>query len=551
MADERDMSALDAALAATKEAAAEASASSSGGGSKKSQATELVDIATELAVELWEDLAGNAWITFPVDEHHEHWKIKSEATRRWLRGEYFRRHQKAVGSQGMQDALGLLEAHAHETRQRHQTYVRVAELDGHIYIDLCDQDWNAVEIRPEAWEVVSNPPVRFRRARGMRDLPIPAPDGDLNELRRFVNVASDDDWRLLVGWLLAAWRAKSTTARILRVLVDPNTCALRAEPKELRELYENDQEVLFDVQRPALITGIADVVTNSDLLDRTLTIDLPRIPEERRRTEEDFWAEFDAVCPRILSGIFTGLCLTLAVGSVKLDRKPRMADFAAKAVAVERALGWPAGSFLDAYQGNRETARETSLDNSLIAPLIRQRADEGGFTGRARQLLDWMEGQVGEQTRKRRDWPKQPNNLSGILRRLMPDLRAAGWADVTFGSRTGQKGTQITIRKVRATAPSTGPKADSAPAVSMGGVDGQQGDRHQISAHSELAGVAGVDGVDHFPFFSSRGVNPPPYPKGVLCQGCRGLGWDWHADPGEWRCHGCGKPWPKIKEWRA
>lgn len=505
MADERDMSALDAVLKQTRGAAAKAAAangSGGSGGSKKSQATELVDMATELAVELWEDPAGDAWITFPVDEHHEHWKIKSGATRRWLRGQYFRCHQKAVGSQGMQDALGLLEAQAHETRQRHETYVRVAELDGRIYIDLCDADWNAVEIRPGTWEVVSNPRVRFRRARGMLDLPIPAPDGDLIELRRFVNVAGADDWRLLVAWLLAAWRAKgpypalvlrgeqgsakSTTARILRALVDPNVSPLRAEPKELRDLmiaatnswctafdnlsrlpfwlsdslcrlatgggfavrehYENDQEILFDVQRPSLITGIEDVVTNSDLLDRVLTIDLPRIPEDQRRTERELWAAFDQARPRILGGIFTGLCQTLAVGIVGLGQTPRMADFAEKSVAVERAMGWPAGSFLDAYTGNRATARETALEDSTLAPLIRKRAEEGGFTGTASDLLKWLNTQVSEQVQRQPSWPKRPDKLSGLLRRLMTDLRDAGWAEVQMPPRRGS-GRRLVIRK--------------------------------------------------------------------------------------------------------
>jgi hypothetical protein len=387
-------------------------------------------------------------------------------------------------------------------------------------------------------------------------------------LRRFVNVAGDDDWRLLVAWLLAAWRdkgpypalvlrgeqgsAKSTTARVLRAIVDPNVSPLRAEPKELRDLmiaatnswctafdnlsrlpfwlsdslcrlatgggfavrehYENDQEVLFDVQRPALITGIEDVVTNADLLNRVLTIDLPQIPDEQRRTERELWATFDEAHPRILAGILTGLCRTLAVGIVEVGHAPRMADFAEKAVAVERALGWPAGSFLNAYRGNRETARETSLDNSLIAALIRKCAEEGGFTGRARQLLDRLEGQVDEQVRKRRDWPRQPNHLSGILRRLTPDLRDAGWAEVTFGARTGNKGTQITIRKLRSAVPSTVSKVIPAAPVSMAGVDGvdgQRGDRHQTSGHSGLGGVDGVGGVDHFPFFSSRDQEGP------------------------------------------
>jgi hypothetical protein len=624
MTDERDMSALDAALTATKEAAAqvaEASGSGNKGDSKKSQATELADIANEIAIELWEDRAGDAWITFPVDDHHEHWKIKSGATRRWLRGEYFRRHQKAVGSQGMQDALGLLEAHAHEARQRHETYVRVAELEGRIYIDLCDADWNAVEIRPGSWEVVRQPPVRFRRARGMLDLPIPAAEGDLNELRRFVNVAGDDDWHLLVAWLLAAWRAKgpypalvlrgeqgsakSTTANILRTLVDPNVSPLRAEPKELRDLmiaatnswcvafdnlsrlpfwlsdslcrlatgggfavrehYENDQEILFNVKRPALITGIEDVVTNADLLDRTLTIDLPRIPEERRRTEEDFWAEFDAACPRILSGIFTGLCRTLAVGPVKPNRTPRMADFAAKAVAAERALGWPAGSFLDAYQGNRETARETALEDSTLAALIRKRAEEGGFTGTASDLLKWLNTQVGEEVRRQPSWPKQPHRLSGLLRRLMTDLRDAGWAMVEMPPRRGG-GRRLVIRKADGSAGSKATEVSKAPSAvparPSGDATGSRGDATpgtsvtRVRVHSEYGGDASDAGDATFPPFSSQGppardLARPDYPKGVTCQACRGLGWDWDAGQARWRCHGCGGPLLGVREWRG
>lgn len=70
MTEERDMSALDEVLKQTKEAAEKAAEAN--GTSKKSQATELVDMANELAIELWEDPAGDAWITLPVDEHHEH-----------------------------------------------------------------------------------------------------------------------------------------------------------------------------------------------------------------------------------------------------------------------------------------------------------------------------------------------------------------------------------------------------------------------------------------------------------------------------------------------
>ena len=46
-----------------------------------------------------------------------------------------------------------------------------------------------------------------------------------------------------------------------------------------REPFTDGEEVLFDAMRPALLSGIEDVVTNADLLDCVPTIDLPTIPE--------------------------------------------------------------------------------------------------------------------------------------------------------------------------------------------------------------------------------------------------------------------------------
>jgi len=64
----------------------------------------------------------------------------------------------------------------------------------------------AVEITSSGWQVVDTTPVKFRRAKGMLPLPVPVPGGNLAALRPFVNLASDDDWRLVVSWLLATFR---------------------------------------------------------------------------------------------------------------------------------------------------------------------------------------------------------------------------------------------------------------------------------------------------------------------------------------------------------
>src|SRR5215472_15791420 len=135
----------------------------------------------------------------------------------------------------------------HSTPER-KVYLRVAGHDRKIYLDLADDQWRAIEIDAAGWRVISEPPVRFRRAAGMLPLPMPVRGGKVESLRQFLNVKNNDDFVLAVAWLLAALRdcgpypvlalsgeqgsAKSTFSTILRSLIDPNTAPLRALPRE-------------------------------------------------------------------------------------------------------------------------------------------------------------------------------------------------------------------------------------------------------------------------------------------------------------------------------
>ena len=42
--------------------------------------------------------------------------------------------------------------------------VRIAEHEGHIYLDLADTAWRAAEIGPDSWRAVAEPPVCFQQA---------------------------------------------------------------------------------------------------------------------------------------------------------------------------------------------------------------------------------------------------------------------------------------------------------------------------------------------------------------------------------------------------
>ena len=120
-----------------------------------------------------------------------------------------------------------------------------------IYLDLGDSAGRAVKINAREWEVVARPPIHFRRPGGLLPLQEPSHDGWIELLRSYVNV-SEPEFRLLIGWMAAALlpegpypilaihgeqgSAKSTLARVVRGLIDPQASPLLAEPHSTRDL---------------------------------------------------------------------------------------------------------------------------------------------------------------------------------------------------------------------------------------------------------------------------------------------------------------------------
>jgi hypothetical protein len=455
------------------------------GGRKRREGPKQATILVALAggADLFHDAAGEGYATVIVNTHRETHRLRSRAFRRWLCARYYATQKKAPSAQAIQDAIGVLEGRASFDAPEYPVAVRLAAHDGSIFFDLADKDWRAVEVTAGGWRVVSNPPVKFIRPRGLLPLPSPVAGGSVAELRGFINVPSEDDWRLAVAWLLAAMRprgpypvlvlhgeqgsAKSTTARVLRSLIDPNLSPLRSGPREPRDLaistsnsrlvaldnlsylpawlsdalcrlstgggfatrglYTDDEEVIFDAQRPVILTGIEELATRSDLLDRAIVLHLPPLPEERCRPEVELWAEFERARPGILGALLDVVAGALReLPSTKLPRHPRMADFALWATAAESALGWERGSFLEAYTGNRAEANDLALDSSPIAPLLRDLAEGNGFEGTCAELLAKLNESAGDKATRAQSWPKSPRALSGQLRRLAPNLRRAG-----------------------------------------------------------------------------------------------------------------------------
>jgi len=342
-----------------------------------------------------------------------------------------------------------------------------------------------VEVGPEGWKVIENAecPIIFKRADGAKPLPLPERRGNINDLRPLVNCADDDDFMLLVGTLVSALSphrpyplvgakgeagsAKSTTQRSWRSLVDPNTVPIPGPPStprdfaiaaadgwvfglnnvssipgwmsddlcrlstgggdRRRKLFTDAKQIAFSGMRPIMINSITDVIDRSDLADRTVTVNLPRIKEADRKDEVELDREFERLQPSILGCLLDGVAMALKRQEevrVRLaGRLPRMASFIVWCEAAGPAFGWSEGEFLRVYKValNLQNARllETPLAQAIQALNLPWR-------GTATELWDKCKATGTGKI------PADPARLRRELERLATPLRDALGISVDF-----------------------------------------------------------------------------------------------------------------------
>jgi hypothetical protein len=227
----------------------------------------------------------------------------------------------------------------------------------------------------------------------------------------------------------------------------------------VRQLYTDQDEVLFDAARPVILNGIEDIVTRPDLADRAVFLTLEPIPEERRRPEAELWAAFEAERPRILGVLLDAMVQGLRrLPETRLEKLPRMADFALWATACEAALR-PAGTFWSAYCGNRDEAVEGVIDaDPVAAATLAFMAPGTMWTGTALDLLGALDAAAGERAAKAKTWPHSPRALAGRLRRAAPFLRKVG-IEIDFGHEGRGRARTRTIHITAAAAENTGARS--------------------------------------------------------------------------------------------
>jgi len=475
---------------------------------RNSQADKLIEIVEKKEnVTLFHDDRNDAYISVKIGDHQEIIPLKSKAMKRWLTKEFWDVNKKAVNPDSVKSAIAVLEGKACFDGESYKLHNRLAWSGKDLWYDLTDDKWQAVKINENGWQVINKPPILFSRYSHSQGQVIPTQEnGDARLILKYINITNVEQQLLLLIYLVSCFlpdfphpilvifgsqgSAKSTLSKLLRRIVDPSQIEVASMPdnhKELvqalahhtflffdnvsyisesasdtlckaitgsgfvkRELYSDDDDIIYRFKRCIGINGINLVSTRPDLLDRSLLLELERIDDSKRKQEKELMEDFDKDLPIILSGVFNMLSKTLSIKpTIKLNTSPRMADFTIWGCAIAEALGYKKEEFISAYQNNIDKQKETILNENTIAMVLISFMEERSWEKWESTMSELLERLTQHApfvhvSTYDKHWPKAPNALSRALNILKITLRSA---DVAITNYAGQS-RKIIIEKV-------------------------------------------------------------------------------------------------------
>ncbi len=507
------------------------------------------------------DADSEPYALIQADSIRQCYHVNSKAYAEWLSYRFYKSEGTAPNDNALKSALSTLAGKAKFEGDQVEVNIRIARHDGAYWLDLCNDQWQAVRIAANDWQVINQPPVIFTRTSSMRPLPTPiAGEGNLSALWQMANIP-EADHLIIVAWLLECLRpetpfvvlelsgeqgsAKSSTQSALRDLIDPNRSNLRTAPKQkddvfisarnshmvsfenlshlsadyqdalcslatgagyaTRTLYTTTDETTIELKKPIVLNGIATVVTAHDLLDRTLHIDLPMLQSVSTEAAlGDYWQANHAAA-------FTGLLDTFSRVLAKLDtvdlsgeQLPRMADFTILGEAVYIAHGQPPKAFLHDYRERRKEGVNRTLESSPVAMAAMAYLEQhpSGFSGLVGDLLHELEHYRDDGDA----WPKSAKGFSDLIQRLKPSFRQIG-IDLHKENTRTKRGYLCHLKKTEGiyvlaskTLKQSTPSTPHTPEVHP---------QPQKAEKTTPSGVRGVHGVLHFDDFDRQDIYTP------------------------------------------
>ncbi len=414
----------------------------------------------------------------------------------------YEEHKTLVSAETVKLINTTLAAITEDTR--HPLGVRVHQPDkAGLYVDL--GNGQAVDITPEGWSVVPLPAKSFRRYSRQTALPVPDATGTVADFHALLDLvrASESDRLLLKCWLVTCLfpnishailsingpkgTAKTTTATLLRSMIDPGSDSLMSNPHDLtayavsaekrwvmgfdnlsympqwlsdglcmsstggtvskRQLYTDADEIMLDLRRVVIMTSIPQVGEREDLLDRMLMMPLTEISEQERIMEEEWASRVAALLPKALGGLYSVTAAVLASTSARPDKLPRLADWALIASRAAEAMGYTQADFFTAWQGVTDRQTSEAADASPLVDVLEAMllTHHGEWSGKASALLAALRtaGETLTINMNGKAWPQTPRMLSVKLSEQTTSLRVHG---IEVATRLLDGRTRYTLR---------------------------------------------------------------------------------------------------------
>lgn len=393
-----------------------------------------------------------------------------------------------------------------------------------IYYDLTDERRRCVKIiKGKGWKIEDNQTeVLFKRYGYETSQVEPSNYYDSKILDKFINSLNikNENHKLLVKiWIISLLipdiaipilllygekgSAKSTIQKKIKMLIDPSSLDLlsvyndktqfiqqishnylcfydnvRKEPHWLsdevcraitggafskRELFTDDEDVLYRYKKRMSFSGINVFFTQEDALDRSIKVGLERIKDEDNIPETRLLDEFNQQISQLLGYIFDVVSKALQIkDSINLKRLPRMGDFAEWGEAIARALGYKPLEFLDAYYENIGEQNFDIITANPFAEAISRFVDYdmNSWISSPQTFINYLKEFAEKNNIDTSQFPKNPQSISRQLNNLKSNLREGLGIEVNVGRITSGKGNKkhmntaiIKIRKISLISP--------------------------------------------------------------------------------------------------
>jgi hypothetical protein len=213
----------------------------------------------QISVKYIHDQNNNSFVYVKINETR--WsllKVPSGQFEMFIRRTYHSNRDAVPSGQQIAEMMENVRSKCLFDGEQHKIYVRLAPLaNGGIEIDLGDEGNTCVKITAAGWGVSYSPDNLFYRPDSQQPLPYPVAGGNIDMLKGFLNHDSEDDFRLMAGFILGAFRpestythlvlqgeqgcGKTTVTRVIKRLVDNTSGDLRGLPSDPQTLFINTQ----------------------------------------------------------------------------------------------------------------------------------------------------------------------------------------------------------------------------------------------------------------------------------------------------------------------